>query len=104
MRIERDGGDALAGGSALITIPRIEGSIGGDMRGKAAQGCHRLHVERKEVRDVAFIERLGVLGEDDIAIDRIGATGDPSAVAEQAFLLDGDAAIGLLLIAALFDA
>src|SRR5947209_1245294 len=47
--IERDGGDAVAMNDGLIGVPGVKGRIGGDVRGKEAQGGHGADVERNEI-------------------------------------------------------
>lgn len=37
MLIERDGGNASATRDGLVGVPRIKGSIGGDVNGKGSQ-------------------------------------------------------------------
>ena len=61
-------------------------------------------VQGAEVGDIAFIERLGEIRHHQIAINGIGAGGDPGAIAKEADLFFFRGAVGLLLIAALFDA
>ena len=72
MGVEWESSDPLTRSGALIAVPGIKGGIGGKMRREAAQGGHRLHVEWEEVGDVAFVKRLGILRENDIAVDRVG--------------------------------
>ena len=98
--VERDGGDAVARSGPLIAVPGIEGGIGGQVGGKEAQRGDRAEVERRKVGDIAFIEGLGVLGQHDIPVDRVGAGGRARAIAEQTLLFDDFGAIGLLLICA----
>ena len=57
MLVLGDGGDATAVDHHLIGVPGIEGSIGGDVSGKEAQGGHGAQVERDEIGDIVFIER-----------------------------------------------
>jgi len=104
MLVEGDGGDAPTMHDGLIDVPGIEGGISSDVSGKKAEGGHGADVEGNKVGDIAFVKRLGILGEDDIAVDGIGAGRDSRPIAEQTFLFFFRAAIGLLLVAALFDA
>jgi hypothetical protein len=104
MVVERDGSDAPPKGAGLIGIPGIEGGISGDMHRKGVQDGHGLDVERDEIGDVIFIERLGELGQHDIAIVRGDGGCHTRAVAPQQFLFFFDGAIGLLLIGTFFDA
>ncbi len=84
MAIEGNGGDA-ATGHRLIDVPGIEGSISGDVGRKEAQGGHGADVEKEEVGDIAFVKGEGVLGQDHIAVDGIGARRNARTVAEEAF-------------------
>ena len=104
MLIERNGSDAAMQRGALIDVPGIEGSIGGDVGRIGIEGQHAVAVQGAEVGDIAFIERLGEIRHHHIAINGIGAGGDPGAIAKQADLFFFRAAVGLHLIAALFDA
>jgi hypothetical protein len=72
--------------------------------GIGIQGQHAVAVQGAEVGDIAFIERLGEIRHHHIAIHGIGAGGDSGAIPEEADLFFFRAAVGLHLIAALFDA
>ena len=103
MLIERDGGHPSAKDAGLVDIPGIKGGIGGDMGGKAVQDGEGLQIKRHEVGDVVLVERLGVLGQDHIAVLRQRGTGDAGAIAPEILFDLFGGAIGLLLVGALLD-
>ncbi len=102
--VERDGRDAAMQEGSLVDIPGIESGVSGDIDGIGIYGQHHLVVEATKVGDITLIERLGELSQHDIAVDRIGASRDAGARAEEADLFIFGRAISLDLIAALFDA
>ena len=73
------------------------------MGGKGTQHGHGLDVERHEVGDIVLIERQGVVGQHDVAVDGIGGGRHARAVAPDEFLFFFGGAIGLHLIGTLFD-
>src|SRR5258708_5712080 len=104
MGIEWDGGDALSVSDRLIDVPKIVSGIGGDISRELMGGHDGLVEEGTKIGDIGFIERQGVLGQHDIAIDRISGCRHARAVAKQTFLFDFGAAIRLFLIATFLDA
>lgn len=104
MLIERNSSDATMADSRLIHIPGIEGGIGSDMSRKEAQDCKRLEVEGAIVGDIVLVERLGVLGQHDVAIISRDGRDDARAVAPQVLLAYLGRPIRLLLVGRAFDA
>ena len=60
----------------LVGVPGIEGSISGDVSRKELKRGDGTDVERSEVRDISFVEGLGIFSKHDIAVDRIGTGGN----------------------------
>ena len=100
MGIEGDGRHAVTMSHHLVHIPGIEGRIGGQMRGKKAQGTHGANVGREEVTDVVFIEGQGVLSQHHIPIHGDDRAGYARAVAPEVFFDFFFGAIALLFVGA----
>lgn len=83
-------------------MPGIEGRIRREIERTKAEVIHDLFIKGFKISGVRFIERLGMLGQDDIAILRVSGRHNPAAIAPQIFLLNAGR-IGLILIAAAFD-
>src|SRR5690348_4856851 len=88
----------------LIDIPVIVGGISADKDRPLSGRRDGTLKEGTEVGDIGLVEGQGVLTQHPIAIDRVGTGRHARAVAKETFLLDFFAAVGLLLIATLFDA
>src|SRR6266496_89907 len=99
MLIERNGSDAALQRGALIDVPGIKGSIGGDVGRIGIQGQHSVAVQGAEVGHIPFIERPGEIRHHHIAINGIGTGGDPRPIAEEADLFLFLGAARLLLVA-----
>jgi hypothetical protein len=82
MLIERNGGDAAVTGGAFIDVVRIESGISGEVGGKEAQMSDGLQIKRMKKGDVVLIEGQGIFGQDDIAVEGIGAGGNASVSAK----------------------
>ena len=102
--VQGDSADTLMESDTVIHVPGIEGGISGDVGGIQLSGQHGVAVEGTKVGHIAFIERLGELRKHHIAIDRVGVGSHPSAIAKEADLFHFLGAVGLLLVATLFDA
>lgn len=74
------------------------------MSGKEAEGGNGSQIQRLKRGDIAFIEGLGVLGEDDIAVVGGGCRNDARARAPEIFFFLFGGAIGLQQIGGAFDA
>ncbi len=84
--VERNCADASMSNRTFIDIPRIIGRITGNMGGKLIERDDRLLVERAKIRDIAFIERLGVFGKDDSSIVNDGGDGNSRPISPNEFL------------------
>jgi hypothetical protein len=85
--VERNSPNAPMTCRSFIDVPGIIGRISCQMSRILLESMNGLAVERAEVRDIAFIERLSVLGQDDIAVVRGGGSSDTRAVAPKQFFL-----------------
>lgn len=101
--VERNGSHAATKDTGLIYIPGIKGGIAGDVGGKATQERQRLQIERHKGSDVVFIEGLGVLSQDDVAVLGEGRGGNTRAIAPQGLFQLLLGAIGLFLVGAGLD-
>src|SRR5438876_2466646 len=104
MLILWNGSNATMTSRRVVDIPRIEGGICGDMGWKLLKGDNGLLIQRTEIGDIAFIEWLGIFGQDHIAIVRGGGSGDAGAISPNEFFFLFDGSIGLLLVGGAFDA
>jgi hypothetical protein len=104
MLIEGHGGDARARRTGLVGVAGIESGIGSDMQGQGHQHRHGLEGERREIGDIPFVERQGIVSQHHITVDGISGCRHPRAVAPHEFLFLFRGAIGLHLMGALFDA
>jgi hypothetical protein len=93
---------AMASGT-LIDVPGIKGRIGGDMRGREAQGDHGALIERPIVAHIALVKGLGILGQHHIPVVSGDRGSHAGAIAPQVLLDLFGRAIGLLLVGTLFD-
>ncbi len=98
-----DSRDAAVTSCRLIDIPAILSSVGRQMSGKVVEGHNCLLIQGTEIGDIAFIERLRVVGEHDAAIVSYGRDSYPRPRAPEKFLLFLGRAINLLLVSAAFD-
>lgn len=104
MLVERHGGDAAQAKRVLMNVPRIKGRISCEIGGELIERNDGLLVEGAIIRDIVLVERLGLFGQDDIPIVRGGGCCHSRAVAPHVLFFLGGGAIGLLLVAAAFDA
>lgn len=84
--------------SGIVNIPGVKGGISSDMSGELVERVNRLAIQRAEVCDITFIERLGVFGQHDITIVREGSRCYARTVAPEHFFLFFSGAISLLLV------
>ena len=84
---ERNGGNAVVTSGCLVNIPCIIGCIGCEMSRILPKGEANLMMERTEIRHVAFIKRLGVLCQHDIAVIGSSGSGNARAIAPKEFFL-----------------
>lgn len=96
MLVERDGRHPRTKDAGLVDIPGIKGRIGGEMSGEAVQDGERLQVEWHKIGDVVLVERLGLLGQDHIAVLWQRGTGNAGAIAPEILLELFSGAISLL--------
>src|SRR5581483_2123542 len=66
--IERDGSDAAMTSGGIVDVPRIKGRIAHQVGRIVIEREYGLAIERAEVREVVFIERLGIFGQHDGSI------------------------------------
>ena len=92
--LERDSRNAAVTSCRLVDIPRIKGRISGQMGGKVVEGHNGLLIQGAKVGDIAFIERLGVVGQHDSAIVSYGADRHPGTIAPKEFFFLLGGAIG----------
>lgn len=96
--VERNGSDAACASSAFINVSGIIGSVGGEVGGIEAERGDSLQVKGMEKGDVVLVERLGIFGQDDVAIDGVGTGGDAGTIAPVVFLDRFLRAVGLLFV------
>jgi hypothetical protein len=73
--IERDGSNATMTSSTLVGVPCIISSISGDMCGVLIERDDRSLIEWSEIGHIVFVERLGIFGQDYVAIVGHGGAG-----------------------------
>lgn len=78
--------DASMTSRVFRDIPRVISGIGSQMGRELMERVNGLAVERFEICHISFIEGLGELGQDHIAIVRGRGSGDAGAVAPEQFL------------------
>ncbi len=88
----------------LVDIPGIVGGIGRHVQRKVPQPRHQLDEQGQVIADIALVEGVGELGQDDIAIVGRGGGSDAGAVAPLIFFALLCGAIGVFLVGAAFDA
>src|SRR5437588_5149737 len=104
MRVEGNGGQAPAKSHRLIHVPGIKSGISDQIGREKAQMGNQLDVERHEVGDIVLVEGLSVQSQDDIAIVGEVGSSQAQAIAPQILFDFFGGAIGLFLVAALFNA
>ena len=67
--------------------PAVVGGIGGQIPGILSAGQHTAAQEGTKIGEVGFIEGQGILGEHDLAVDRVSGRGHARAIAPEVFLL-----------------
>jgi hypothetical protein len=101
---EGDSGDASMASGSFLSIPGIRGGIPDEVGGELIEGKSGLAVKWAEKRDVVFVERLSVFGQDNGSILGNDGGSNTSARAPDEFFLLFRGAIGLLLVGAALDA
>ncbi len=74
---ERNSRDARVTSSGVVDIPRIIGSISGQVGGVLIEGSNGLTIQGAEIHDIVFVKRPGIFSQDDIAIVRGVAAATP---------------------------
>jgi hypothetical protein len=81
MRVQRNGSNALAMSHRLIDVPVVVGRISRHIRREEVASHDGALIEGPIVAHVGLVEGQGVLGQYDITIHRVGASGDACAIA-----------------------
>lgn len=102
-QVEGDGGHASNFSKGLINMLGIKSCIRRKIGGPKAKIINHPLIKRLKVGGVSFIKGLGVLGQDDIAIVRVGGGHHPTAIAPQIFFFDFDLNLFIVLITAALD-
>ena len=84
---ERNSRDARVTLSGIVDIPRIIGSVSGQVSGVLIEGSNGLTIQGEEIHDIIFVKRPGIFNQDDIAIVRGGGSGDTGAIVPEEFFL-----------------
>src|SRR5438477_6082542 len=96
--IERNRRNASMAGRRFIDVPCIISGISRKMGRIAVEGNDGLAIEWSEIRNIAFVEGLGVFSQNHCPIFNRGTDRDARSIAPDEFLLHFGRTIRLLLI------